>query len=127
MCGFIFSKMASLSTPDTFIVMIAFAFQRVGLAWRAVADQPEKVAIIWGLGVSLFAHCVMFIGVSYFGQMILAWYLTLGLIGCLPIKRPAVRAASGASPSRNTRRGVPALAPHTPPETSLQRALSRRR
>jgi hypothetical protein len=33
-------------------------------------------------------HCVMFTGVTYFGQSILVWYVLLGMIGSLtPVRR----------------------------------------
>ena len=42
-----------------------------------------KRAMAWALGVSLFIHCVIFIGVSYFGQSMMLWYLMLAMIGSL--------------------------------------------
>ncbi|MHC4348239.1 MAG: hypothetical protein ACYS15_06895, partial [Planctomycetota bacterium] len=46
-------------------------------------DRAAKLALAWALGVSLFIHCVVFIGVSYFGQVLLVWFLGLGFIGSL--------------------------------------------
>ncbi len=46
-------------------------------------DRAAKLALAWALGVSLFVHCVVFIGVSYFGQVLLVWYVGLGFIGSL--------------------------------------------
>jgi hypothetical protein len=35
--------------------------------------------LAWALGVSLFVHAVSFIGVSYFGQITMLWYLSLAV------------------------------------------------
>ncbi|MCH8211646.1 MAG: hypothetical protein IIB99_09770 [Planctomycetes bacterium] len=48
----------------------------------------------WALGVALFIHCVVFIGVSNFGPTILVWYLTLGFIGSLSPLRSRKRAVA---------------------------------
>jgi O-antigen ligase len=67
----------------------------------------------WALGVSLFVHCVVFTSVSYFGQSVLAWYLTIGIIGSLsPSRRPARRLLT-----RLRRRG-PAISPAADPQPS---------
>jgi hypothetical protein len=96
-----------------FLAVIAFAFYGVGRIWRraaqrryrispwgrrssgipgrrpaATAGAGANVAMGWALGASLFMHCVMFTGVTYFGQSILVWYITLGMIGSLT---PAAR------------------------------------
>jgi hypothetical protein len=52
-------------------------------------DRSAKLAMAWALGVSMFVHCVVFIGVSYFGQVLLVWYVGLGIIGSLmPARDP---------------------------------------
>ena len=66
-----------------FIAIIVIAFREVGRLWRSHANHPFKLALSWALGVSLFVHCVMFIGVSYFGQIYLIWYLLLAMIGSM--------------------------------------------
>ena len=48
--------------------------------WRAVGRDRERLALVWGLAVGLFIHCVNFLGVTYFGQVSFAWYLSLGAI-----------------------------------------------
>jgi hypothetical protein len=35
----------------------------------------------WGLCTAVLGHCVMFIGVGYFGQILMLLYLTFGLVG----------------------------------------------
>ena len=31
--------------------------------------NKAKLVVAWALGVSVFIHCVIFIGISYFGQI----------------------------------------------------------
>ncbi|MFQ5654570.1 MAG: hypothetical protein ACE5GW_07550 [Planctomycetota bacterium] len=78
-----------------FLLLIAVAFRGVGGAWRANRENPWRLALSWALGVSLMVHCVNFIAVSYFGQIIILWYLNLALIAALTPLAPA-RARAGA-------------------------------
>ncbi len=66
-----------------FIVIIVKCFQSVGTARSKVADDIVSQKYIWALGVLLFAHTVTFISVSYFGQMVIFYYLHLGMIASL--------------------------------------------
>jgi len=70
-------------TMILFFAIIVIAFREVGRIWRVQTRQPYRLAQAWALGVSLFAHCMMFIGVSYFGQIIIIWYLLLAIIGSM--------------------------------------------
>lgn len=70
-------------TMMLFCGVIAVAFRGVGRMWRSQTHQPYRLVQAWSLGVSLFAHCTMFIGVSYFGQIIVVWYLLLAAIGSM--------------------------------------------
>jgi len=63
-----------------FVIAIIISFRSVGRIWRRVSDNKAHLALAWALGVSLFVHCVNFIGVSYFGQIILLWYMLLAII-----------------------------------------------
>lgn len=67
-----------------FVTIIVLAFQRVGHLWHSYPKNSYRLAISWALGVSLYVHCVQFIGISYFGQTKIAWYLILAMIGSLP-------------------------------------------
>jgi hypothetical protein len=66
-----------------FIAVIAVAFREVGRLWRLQARHMYRQALSWALGVSLFVHCTSFIGVSYFGQIWILWYLLLAMIGSM--------------------------------------------
>ncbi|MCK5175604.1 MAG: hypothetical protein KAR47_19575, partial [Planctomycetes bacterium] len=50
-----------------YIMLIAFSFKEVGYLWRAVSRDKAKLAMAWGLGVSLFMHCMIGIGGAYMG------------------------------------------------------------
>jgi hypothetical protein len=110
-----------LLTLSLFIAMIVVSFIGVGKILRAAvkrryrmvgksadgkrvllqpADRPDEratqLALAWALGVSMFTHCIVFIGVAYFGQVLLVWYVGLGFIGSLtpsPRRRRVRRAA----------------------------------
>lgn len=68
-----------------FLVMLGLAFASVGRMLRVSGASKNRSMTVmsWGLGSSLFVHCVNFVGVSYFGQAILAWYLVLAVIASL--------------------------------------------
>ncbi len=63
-----------------FLLMIAMAFSRVGVLWRAAGKDKARSTAAWALGVALFIHAANFIGVSYFGQVVFAWYAALAII-----------------------------------------------
>jgi hypothetical protein len=73
-------------------------------------ERAAKLALAWALGVSMFIHCVVFIGVSYFGQVLLVWYVGLGFIGSLS------PAGNRRSPAHAARRSGPDARHLTPPQ-----------
>ena len=81
--------MGGFLTLCLFVAVIAYAFRDVGGMWRAEARNSCRAKYAWALGVCIFVHCVNFIGVSYFGQIIVVWYLHLAIIGSLSAKKRA--------------------------------------
>ena len=79
------------ATMCLFFAIIVIAFGEVGKLWRLQVRNKYRLALSWALGVSLFAQCMMFIGVSYFGQIIMIWYLLLAIIGSLSVKQQTTR------------------------------------
>lgn len=67
-----------------FVLIIHAGFNTVIQAMNEVQDNIKVQNMYWAWGSVLFAHCVSFFGVSYFGQMFYFWNLTLGVIACLP-------------------------------------------
>jgi hypothetical protein len=39
----------------------------------------------WALGITLFMHCMNFIAVTYFEQIVVLWQMTLAAIGSLTL------------------------------------------
>lgn len=72
-----------LLTLVLFVTILALAFQGVGRLLVILEDNSPDHIFAWALGVSLFTHCIVFISVSYFGQIIVVWYLLLATIGSL--------------------------------------------
>ncbi len=89
-----------LLTLALFIAAIVLAFRGVGWLWRAAGEHAGRAAMAWALGVSLFVHCMNFLGVSYFGQISFVWYLLLAMIGSVS---PLAGPVSAAAPQRSRR------------------------
>lgn len=66
-----------------FVLLIATALRAAGLRCRVDRARVQHCIVPWSLGCSLHTHCAVFWGVSYFGQIEMAWYLTLGMIASL--------------------------------------------
>ncbi|WP_346838374.1 hypothetical protein [Microbulbifer sp. SAOS-129_SWC] len=60
-----------------FVMFLACVFLRLGRSLRLTSDAAETW-IVWGVGASLFVHCVSFLAVSYFGQVVELFYLFIG-------------------------------------------------
>lgn len=73
-----------LLTLVLFVAGIAVAFGMVGQALRRLEDKSPQHFLVFCVGVSLFVHVGTYFGVSYFGQIIMLWYLNLAIIGSLP-------------------------------------------
>jgi hypothetical protein len=63
-----------------FVAMIVFAYKGVGTLCRIYRRSHPRLILSWAFGVSLLAHTMMFMAVSYFGQIIVVWYLLLAMI-----------------------------------------------
>ena len=66
-----------------FVLVISHGFRSAGSA-AALSYSEAHQKLSWAWGVVLFAHCVSFLGASYFGQMTFFWYLTLAVLCTLP-------------------------------------------
>jgi hypothetical protein len=66
--------------------------------------RAAPLPMIWALGVMLFVQCVILLGVTYFGHVIIVWYIALGFIGSLMPQR-----AMRARRVRLIRRSAPTL------------------
>ena len=68
----------------TFCGMLFFAFRAVG---RVIKYSPEPADkwLVWAVGAGLFANCVSFIGVSYFGKPLLLFLIQMAMLGSLEV------------------------------------------
>ena len=79
-----------LLTLILFVAIIALSFRAVGRLLAQSAPDRFRTVMTWALGASLFVHCMNYIAVSYFGQIIIVWYMLLAIIGsidAIPRKR----------------------------------------
>lgn len=76
-----------------FVLVIVVAFQGVSRSLRVPGIAPAERLTYWALGTALFLHCMNFIGVTYFEQIMSLWFFTLAAIGSTTLVR-------GAAPSR---------------------------
>ena len=67
-----------------FILTIWFAFRKVGQVISEENSSFEHQFMAWALGATLFGHAVSFLAVSYFGQIVLYFYMTLAAIASYP-------------------------------------------
>lgn len=72
-----------LLTLVLFVVGIGVAFGLVGRALHQVENVPHKRILVWAIGASLFVQVSIYFAVSYFGQIIMLWYLNLAMAGSL--------------------------------------------
>jgi hypothetical protein len=69
-----------LLTLILFILIIVLCFRGIGLV-QALPQQPTFLRrYLWAMGVSLFAHVVTFLSITYFDQNFVNWYLLLAMI-----------------------------------------------
>jgi hypothetical protein len=54
--------------------------------------------LYWSIGVCLATHCVSYMSVSYFDQMVVFWYWLLAVIAALSLVPVGESAGLGGSP-----------------------------
>jgi hypothetical protein len=90
-----------------FVALFAVGFQSIGRWLRQAAGDPAQRRLAWATGLSLATHAANFMAVTYFGQSVMLWYLTLALVGSLSAYRGGI-AAGGVRRFVVVRRRVPA-------------------
>jgi len=71
-----------LITLVFFMVLLIMAVKTVGrYSLRSMPIKQQWLA--WCLCVSILGHCLSFMGVSYFGQIMMLLYLTLAIVGLI--------------------------------------------
>ena len=84
----VIAKHGGLLALLLFIIVLARGFREVGVTLKAAAEDRPTEILVWSFGVLLFAHTAGFFGISYFDQMKIFWYLSLGMIGSLKVLVP---------------------------------------
>ncbi|MFB3924907.1 MAG: hypothetical protein ACE14T_02545 [Syntrophales bacterium] len=79
----LFGINGGLVTLLLFVFLIAASFQAVGRAVRHTAHISLSQKLLWAIGVALFAHTIAFIGISYFDQILLIWYILIGMVSLI--------------------------------------------
>lgn len=70
-----------LFTMTLFIWIVVVAFSYSGLVMKAVKTEPKRTQLFfWAIGGGVFVHVVSFMGVAYFDQNIVNWYLVLAMV-----------------------------------------------
>ncbi|MDM8007799.1 MAG: hypothetical protein QUV05_16790 [Phycisphaerae bacterium] len=90
-----------LVTLLLFVYMIACAFAGVGRLWRTSDPMTAQIMVAWSFGVCLFVHCVSFMAGSYFGQIVMIWYLLLAMIASLD---PAPHRETAGTPTQKLKK-----------------------
>jgi hypothetical protein len=71
-----------------FIALIVYGFKYLGKARRAAGNDSRREWFLWLLGVALFSNLIAFLGISYFDQTFVYWYLLLAVIVAAAGPRP---------------------------------------
>ena len=70
-----------LFTMLLFVWIVVVAFSYAGSALKAARQEPRRVQLmLWCIGVAVFSHVVSFMGVAYFDQNVVNWYLVLAMV-----------------------------------------------
>lgn len=83
---------------------ILFMGARAALRLSLHSREKEEPLLAWCVFVTIIGHCMSFVGVSYFGQITMTWYLLLAVSSMAYSKvydkspRPAKRAVIVAGP-----------------------------
>jgi hypothetical protein len=101
-----------------FIALIVACFRRLGLALSVLPRKGPATFLTWTLGVSLFGHCLCFISITYFDQLIIIWFWLLAVILSIPILYPQPLSAILPNESSNSNYRPPPLRLPRPTEPS---------
>ena len=97
----IFGLNAGLGAIILFILLLTRAFRLLGRALAGVRSNlhspSQNEFMLWGLGVMLTAHIVNWLGISYFDQIYVVWFMQLAAIST--VSESCVNAAVAPAPA----------------------------
>lgn len=65
-----------------FIIMLYTALKSI-LKMSTAERSGPKAFLMWSVFVMMMAHCISFLGVSYFGQITMLYYMSLSIVGMI--------------------------------------------
>lgn len=68
-----------------FLALLFVAFREFGRGLRRLSDASANSKLVWGIGSMFFAHCAAFVGVAYWDQVVVLWYLVLAFTAEIPL------------------------------------------
>jgi len=66
-------------TLAIFVLVLVLSFRSIGIALMNFPRAKGDFWIVWGIGAAMLAHVASFMAVSYFGQILVIFYLSLAL------------------------------------------------
>lgn len=81
-----------LITLFLFIIMLYMAFKIILNCSFRCETRNEKL-LVWSFFVAMMGHCVGFLGVSYFGQIMMLFYMALAIVRFLSEYKPDMQPA----------------------------------
>ncbi|MEI6516106.1 MAG: hypothetical protein WCO77_09015 [bacterium] len=85
-----------------FVAIIVAGFKIVGRITGQKGRYPfPHEVFVWSIGVCLAAHCISFMSVTYFDQIIVMWYLLLGILTMLACTSAREDSVSGKGAPRD--------------------------
>lgn len=83
--------------------VVLYVGARAALRLSLRVQDKSEAYLAWGIFVTIIGHCLSFIGVAYFGQIAMIWYLLLASTAYVysqayEIPKPAERTPVGARP-----------------------------
>jgi hypothetical protein len=94
------------------IMLFSRSFRAIGGARAAWDGDRNKEFEYWALGSLIFAQLMVFVGVSYFDQAILVWYVFLCMV--IVLTKPAAQPATSEIAEPDRLRGFKLRALRTP-------------
>jgi hypothetical protein len=91
-----------------FITMIVLCFKFVG-RWtkESMASPFSRTMFVWSMGVCLAGHCVSFLSIAYFDQIVVMWYWLLAAMSMLWLLRERSWDMMPVEPVMEVEQGVP--------------------
>jgi hypothetical protein len=97
-----FGITAGLGGMGLFILVLTQAFSSLGRTLAAVRSHWPKPSeaefVLWGLGVVLAVHIANWVGITYFDQTYVIWFMQLAAVSSLAMEGAAVPLLEAAEP-----------------------------